>query len=152
MLFERYRRWLRGHGDVVGINRRNVELVYAKGNNLPYALVKNADGQFADATLDAVTAAAAGTTLAEDTDFRVSITNAPGAASYPIASFTWLLVKPDNPDEAKGKALRDFLDWMVTPEAQQMAQQLGYAPLPEATARLVKARIGTLKAGGKAIS
>lgn len=129
-----------------------VELVYATGNNLAYAQVKNAAGQFVDATLGAVTAAAAGATLQPATDFRVSITNAAGPTSYPIASYTWLLIKPDNPDAVKGKLIRDFLNWMVTPEAQQMAQQLGYAPLPKEASDLVKARIPTLKAGGKAIS
>ena len=129
-----------------------VELVYAKGNNLAHALVKNSAGQFVEAQLEAVTAAAAGATLTPTTDFRVSITNAEGPTSYPIASYTWLLIKPDNPDAVKGKLIRDFVAWMVTPEAQQMAQQLGYAPLPKETSDLVKARIPTLKAGGKAIS
>lgn len=129
-----------------------VELVYARGNNLAHALVKNSAGQFVEAQLDAVTAAAAGAKLSSTTDFRVSITNAEGPTSYPIASYTWLLIKPDNPDAVKGKLIRDFLSWMVTPDAQQMAQQLGYAPLPKETSDLVKARIQTLKAGGKAIS
>ena len=129
-----------------------VELVYATGNNLAYAQMKNAAGQVVDATLEAVTAAAAGAALPPTTDFRVSITNSAGPASYPIASYTWLLIKPDNPDATKGKLIRDFLNWMVTPEAQQMAQTLGYAPLPKETSDLVKARIQTLKVGGKAIS
>jgi phosphate transport system substrate-binding protein len=129
-----------------------VELVYARGNNLAHAMVKNSAGQFVEAQLEAVTAAAAGATLSATTDFRVSITNAEGPTSYPIASYTWLLIKPDHPDAVKGKLIRDFVAWMVTPEAQQMAQQLGYAPLPKETSDLVKARIPTLKAGGKAIS
>jgi len=82
----------------------------------------------------------------------VSITNADGPTSYPITSYTWLLIKPDNPDEVKAKYIRDFLNWMVTAEAQQMAQTLGYAPLPKEISDLVKERIRTLKAGGKAIS
>ncbi len=122
-----------------------VELVYATGNNLPYAQLKNSAGQLVDATLEAVTAAAGSATLPANSDFRVSITNAPGATSYPIASYTWLLIKADNRDATKGKQLRDFLNWMVTAEAQQAAQQLGYAPLPKGTADLVKTRIGRLK-------
>ena len=128
-----------------------VELVYALANQLPYAQIKNAAGSYADASLDAVSAAAAGAHLGPDTDFRVSITNAEGAAAYPIASFTWLLLHPDNPDPAKGKAIAHFAAWMVTPEAQGMAKELGYAPLPTEVAELVKARIGTLKAAGQPI-
>lgn len=129
-----------------------VELVYAASNKLPVALVKNSGGQFVEPTLEAVTAAAAGAKLDKTTDFRVSITNASGAKSYPIASYTWLLVKTDNPDAAKAKAIRDFLSWMTTAEAQKMAGALGYAALPGDVAKLVQDRVKTLKAAGKPIA
>jgi phosphate transport system substrate-binding protein len=126
-----------------------VELVYAAANRLPYALVQNAAGEFVRADLASVTAAAAGAELPPDTDFRVSITNANGPAAYPIASFTWLLVKRDNPDRTKAVAIRDFLGWMLTPEAQGTARELGYAPLPEPVVTLVRERIETLQAEGE---
>jgi phosphate transport system substrate-binding protein len=129
-----------------------VELIYALSNDLPYAAVKNASGAFIEPSLESVTAAAAGTRLPKDTDFRVSITNAPGATAYPISSFTWLLVHKDGKDAAKAKLLKDFLTWMITPEAQKMAEELKYAPLPAEIAQLVQARLATLKAGGKAIA
>jgi phosphate transport system substrate-binding protein len=129
-----------------------VELIYAISNDLPYAEIKNASGNYINPSLETVTAAAAGTKLGKDTDFRVSITNAPGAQAYPIASFTWLLVKKDNRDVAKAKLIRDFLTWMITPEAQKMAAELHYAPLPAEVVSLVEARLPTLKAGGKAIA
>jgi phosphate transport system substrate-binding protein len=129
-----------------------VELIYAISNNLPYAQVKNASGNFIAPSLETVTSAAAGAKLEKNTDFRVSITNAPGAQAYPIASFTWLLVKKDNKDAAKGKLIRDFLAWMISPEAQKMASELHYAPLPSPVVSLVEARLPTLRAGGKAIA
>jgi len=129
-----------------------VELVYATANKLPYALIKNAAGQFVDPSLEAVTTAAAGAKLPPGTDFRVSITNAAGAAAYPAASFTWLLIQVDNPNPSKGKQIRDFLSWMVSAEAQGMAKTLGYAPLPADVAALVKERVKTLKAGGKPVA
>ncbi len=129
-----------------------VELIYAISNNLPYAQVKNATGNFIVPSLETVTAAAAGAKLDKDTDFRVSITNAPGAQAYPISSFTWLLVKKDNKDPTKAKLIRDFLAWMITPEAQAMAADLHYAPLPGPVVSLVQARLPTLKAGGKVIA
>jgi phosphate transport system substrate-binding protein len=129
-----------------------VELVYAASNGLPVAQVRNPAGEFVSPTLEAVTAAAAGATLAPDTDFRVSITNAPGAGAYPIASYTWLLVQPDNPDLAKGRSIRRFLEWVLTPAAQGMARELGYAPLPAEVAELVRARVAGLRAGGEPIS
>jgi phosphate transport system substrate-binding protein len=129
-----------------------VELIYALSNNLPYAAIKNSAGAFVEPSLPSVTAAAAAAKLKPDTDFRVSITNAPGADAYPIASFTWLLVHKDSKDAAKAKIIKDFLTWMISPDAQQMASQLKYAPLPKEVVTLVQARLPTLKAGGKAIA
>jgi phosphate transport system substrate-binding protein len=129
-----------------------VELIYAISNKLPYGEVKNASGNYIAPSLETVTSAAAGMKLSKDTDFRVSITNAPGPQAYPIASFTWLLVKKDNKDPAKGKLIRDFLAWMITPEAQQMASQLHYSPLPAPVVSLIQNRLATLKAGGKTIA
>jgi phosphate transport system substrate-binding protein len=128
-----------------------VELIYALSNQLPYAKVRNSAGNFVVPSLASATAAAASARFAKDTDFRVSITNAPGAQSYPISSFTWLLVHTDTKDMAKAKLLRDFLSWMITPGAQAMAGQLQYAPLPAEVIGLVKPRIATLKAGGRPI-
>jgi len=128
-----------------------VELIYAISNKLPYAQVRNAAGSFVQPSLASVTAAAASARFEANTDFRVSITNAPGADAYPIASFTWLLIQPDMKDAAKAKALKTFLEWMLTDEAQQMAATLQYAPLPKPVAALAQARIKTLKAGGKPI-
>ncbi len=129
-----------------------VELIYAVANKLPYGQVKNAAGALVTPSLESVTQAAASAKFDKNTDFRVSITNAPGQGAYPISSFTWLLVRPDMKDAAKGKAMKDFLAWMITPEAQGMAKDLVYAPLPNEVAGLIKDRLQTLKAGGKAIA
>ena len=128
-----------------------VELVYAAANHLAYASVKNAAGEFILPTLGSVTAAAAGARLEAGTDFRVSITNAAGRQSYPISSFTWLLIKKDNPDAAKAKIIRDFLTYMISAPAQQLAGTIGYAPLPTAVTALIRTRIGTLTAAGERI-
>lgn len=128
-----------------------VELVYAVSNGLPVASVQNAAGQFVTPSLDAVTAAAAGVAMGPDTDFRVSITNAMGEASYPIASYTWLLVHRNNPDAAKAGAIQSFLRWILTPEAQAMATDLGYAPLPESVVALARTRVESLMSGGQVL-
>ena len=129
-----------------------VELIYAVANKLPYAQIKNAAGNFVTPTLESSTAAAGSVTLAKDTDFRVSITNAPGKDAYPISSYTWLLVKVDNKDGAKAKLIRDFLTWMITDEAQAMAKELHYAPLPADVRALIAQRIRSLRADGKPIA
>jgi phosphate transport system substrate-binding protein len=119
-----------------------VELAYATQNKLSYANVQNAAGKFITPSINSVTAAAAGAVskLPSDTDYRVSIVNAPGEESYPISSFTWLLIYKNQSDPVKGKKLVDFLKWMLT-EGEQSAAALDYAPLPASLAANLNARL-----------
>ncbi len=121
-----------------------VELIYAISNNLPYADLKNSAGNYITPSLETVSNAAASAAFPPNTDFRVSITDAPGPQAYPISSFTWLLVRPQMDDPAKARTLKDFLKWMVTPEAQQMAADLHYAPLPDRVVELIRGRVDSL--------
>jgi phosphate transport system substrate-binding protein len=116
-----------------------VELIYAESNKIPYGNVKNAAGTFVKASLAAVSAAAAGTAKDMPDDFRVSITNAPGKASYPISTFTWLLIPEKFSDAAKRDAIKGFLKWALG-EGQNYAEALSYAKLPkEVVAKETKA-------------
>ena len=126
-----------------------VELAYAKQNNLPVAAVRNKAGQYVAASVPAVTAAAAGVaeSLPANTDYRISIVNARGADSYPISSFTWILVYQHQTDAVKGKKLVDFLNWALT-EGEKVAPTLDYAPLPTAMAANVRARLTTIDLAG----
>jgi phosphate transport system substrate-binding protein len=119
-----------------------VELIYALSNGLPAAEIKNAAGAFVPATLKGLSAAAAGVDLRPDTDFRVSITDAAGPESYPISSFTWLLVHRQDSTSARQRAIRDFLGWMLQPQAQGMAADLHYGPLPAQVIEAVRRRLG----------
>jgi phosphate transport system substrate-binding protein len=116
-----------------------VELIYAESNKIPYGNVKNAAGTFVKASLAAVSAAAAGSAKDMPEDFRVSITNAPGKASYPISTFTWLLIPEKFSDAAKRDAIKGFLKWALG-EGQNYAEALSYAKLPkEVVAKETKA-------------
>lgn len=113
-----------------------IELAYAVQNNVPHALIKNKAGNFVDANVETVAAAAANSAKnlpkGDEPWYDVSIVNAPGENSYPISSFSYLLVYKDlsyMPEE-KAKALVDFLKWAVT-EGQKYAEPLHYVPLPE---------------------
>ncbi len=107
-----------------------VELFYAIQNKMPYGAVQNKSGKFLKASLETVTAAAAGAAQAMPEDFRVSIVNAPGANAYPISTFTWLLIPDKFEDAQKKKAVVDFLRWMLV-KGQTYASALSYAPLPK---------------------
>jgi phosphate transport system substrate-binding protein len=119
-----------------------VELIYALANGLPVAEVRNPSGRFVAPTLESVSAAAQGTAFSPDTDFRVSITNAPGAEAYPIASFTWLLIHREHPELPKNQAIRKFIAWMLEPGPQRMAGELHYAPLPAPVIELIHRKLG----------
>lgn len=127
-----------------------MELTYAKQNKLAYAHVKNAAGQFVEPSIANVTAAAEGALakLPANTDYRVSIVNAPGASSYPIASFTWILVYRNAPDATKARKLSDFLKWALT-EGEQSAAALDYAPLPASLSQKLVARLDSIRIAGK---
>jgi phosphate transport system substrate-binding protein len=125
-----------------------MELAYAKQNNIPVAWVQDAAGEFVEPTIESISAAAAGAiaSLPPDTDYRVSIVNAPGTNAYPISSFTWLLVSEQQADAEKGRKLVDFLRWMYG-TGQASAASLHYAPLPPVLVERLTERLSRIKLG-----
>jgi len=122
--------------------------VYATQNRLPVAHVRNAAGSFVAPSIEAQSAAASSVveSLPADTDFRVSLVNAPGAASYPISSLTWILMYQQQADSVKGRKLVDFMRWALT-EGEAQAAALDFAPLPASLVQKVEARLGTVQMG-----
>jgi phosphate transport system substrate-binding protein len=125
-----------------------VELAYAITNKLPAASIRNQAGKLVEPTIESTTAAAAGVAKSMPDDFRVSMTNPPGADAYPIASFTWLLVYRDQPNEAKGRALVNFLWWAIH-DGQKYPASLLYAPLPAPVVKQIEAKIKQVTFSGK---
>lgn len=140
----------KGNEGVAGMVRQSpdsfgyVELIYALQNKMSYGSVKNASGKFVRATTDGVTAAAAAAAKTMPADYRVSITNAQGATSYPISSFTWLLIPEHATDANKEKAIKDFLLWMLD-HGEAEASGLSYAPLPNQVQEMVRKTVSQLK-------
>jgi phosphate transport system substrate-binding protein len=134
-----------------------LEVVYARQNRLPVVHVRNAAGRFI-APMPFEIASAATAVLEADRklyaadasgtpDLRVSLVNAPGAQSYPIASFTWMLVAPTAIGAQKSRQLAAFVRWALL-ENPDVASTLGYVPLPsEAATRIVDRLDATLAAG-----
>ena len=126
-----------------------VELAYAVQNSLPYATLKNKDGEWVVPSIESVSEAAAGVAkaLPTNTDFRVSIVNAPGKKSYPISSFTWLLVYKNQTDATKGKQLVAFLKWYLHNGGKSAADLL-YAPLPTEVVKMLDKQVAEIKLAG----
>ena len=121
-----------------------VELIYALQNKISYGSVQNMAGKFLRASIESVTAAAAGAAKQMPADFRVSITNAPGDAAYPISSFTWLLLYQNPQDKAQAKVMVDFVKWALT-DGQKYCTGLGYAPLPQNVVDMEIKALATIK-------
>jgi phosphate transport system substrate-binding protein len=125
-----------------------VEIAFAKENKLPVALIKNKAGNFVEASIENVSAAAAGSIESMPEDMRVKITNADGDNAYPIASYTFILAFKEQKDAVKGKAFVDFL-WWALHDGSQFAKDLHYGPLPDAVLKKVEAKINSISANGK---
>ena len=128
----------KGNEGVAGLVRQlpgaigYVELIYALQNKIAFGSVKNAAGNYVKASIEGVTEAAA-SVKQMPADYRVSITNAPGANAYPISSFTYLLIPVKGTNAANRAVLKDLLSWIVK-SGQSEASTLSYAPLPDALA------------------
>ena len=128
-----------------------VELQYAVISGLSSAAVKNAAGKFVAGSSDGVTAAAEGALSAFPADFRQApIINGAGDTTYPIASYTYLLVYAGQTDATKAQALVAFLYWALT-DGQKEEKAIGYAPLPDAIRQKALAELHQITAGGTAI-
>jgi phosphate transport system substrate-binding protein len=128
-----------------------VEVAYAKQTGLAYAQLENAAGKYVEPTLDAITTAAAAAAAGMPEDLRVSIIDQPGDGSYPIASYTFILVYQDAKDAAKAKAVAKFLWWATHDDGQKLGPDLNYAKLPDAMVKRVEAKLKGLKAGAQAL-
>ena len=96
--------------------------------SLRMARIKNLAGEFVAPSTKSISAAAIEAKVPDD--FRASLTNAPGKDSYPIASFTWLYVPLKSNDPERGRAVAAYVRWVYA-EGQQIAQEKGYATLPD---------------------
>jgi phosphate transport system substrate-binding protein len=140
----------KGNEGVAGLIRQTpgsigyVELIYALQSKIRYGAVQNMAGEFLQANVQSVTAAAAAAASAMPKDFRVSITNAPGKGVYPIASFTWLLLYESPKDKQQARIFVDFVKWMLA-DGQKFAADLGYAPLPEAVVKMELEALAKIK-------
>lgn len=135
-----------------------VELAYALTTEMDYAFLQNQEGAFIEPSLESTSAAVAASaaTLPKGGESweRVSLTNAPGADSYPVGSLSYLLIYQElstNPridSVEKATALVEFIDWAIT-DGQAFAPELEYVPLPEAIVALDKETLATITFNGQ---
>ena len=154
-----------GNEGVAGIIRSTeysigyVELAYAFQTAMSYAYVQNGDGTaFIEPTLNSISAASSGVAsslpTSKDSWESVTLVNAPGPDSYPIASFSYLLVYDDlkqatkNKDQAK--AVVHMIYWMIT-DGQEYSSSLLYVPLSDKVVEINKKGLSQLTYGGETL-
>ncbi len=122
-----------------------IERSYSQGSQLAYAAVRNQAGNFTTPTITAVAADAAQKPGVSATDF--SIVNEPGAQSYPISGYSWVLIYRNQPSTSAGRALVTMLDWL-THTGQAYAAQASYVPLPLQIQQLARATLSQITGPG----
>jgi phosphate transport system substrate-binding protein len=134
-----------------------IELAYALTTKMPFASIQNKAGKFIEATLEstkaAVTASAPQLPKGDGSWASISLVDAPGDASYSVASFVYVFLYKDlssNPSitQSKAKSLLDFISWAIT-DGQKFAPKLGYVPLAGQVVKLDQDTIKSLTFQGK---
>lgn len=125
-----------------------VELTYANENHLPVALMRNASGQYVAPSAAGTSAAIAAFKPQLARDVRTPIVNASGPQAYPIAGLTYLILPKDGTDAAKRRALKEFVDYVLT-RGQASATALNYAPLPASIQQLDEKLVAAMTLNGQ---
>ena len=122
-----------------------VELAYVVQTGMQQAFLKNRNGKFVQASVAGATAAAARKSDVSPDNF--SITDEPGDSTYPIAGFSWIIVRTSILEAVKAKALVYLMKWLVT-DGQQYGKDLQYAPLPQSVQSLALSNLKKVSSGG----
>ena len=136
-----------------------IELAYAFQTGMSYASVQNGDGTaFIEPTLESISAASSGVSeglpSGEESWVSVSLVNAPGPDSYPIASFTYLLVYDDlklvTDNKEQAKAVIHIIYWMIT-DGQEFSPTLLYVPLADKVVEIGKRGLASVTYDGEVL-
>ena len=125
---------------------------FAFAQKIAFAQIQNSSGNFIEPNLESISASAQGNI---PTDTRVMLTNSSDPNAYPISGFTWLILyKEQNYNgRSQKQALEtlNFLNWIIQEEAQAVAQQVHYAPLPAKAVELSKQILQSVTYDGKSL-
>jgi len=125
---------------------------YAFAQKLPFVSLQNKSGNFIEPSIQSISAAAKGEIPA---DTRVMVTNSSDPEAYPISAFTWIILYKEQAygDRSRQQAEETvkFLDWLISADAQAVAQKVDYAPLPDKVVVLAKEILKSVTFNGEAI-
>jgi phosphate transport system substrate-binding protein len=105
---------------------------YAFAQKIQIAEVRNSSGNYVAPSVESISASAKGT-IPDDT--RVMLTNTDDPEGYPISGFTWLILYKEQSYDGRSKAQAsetlNLLNWLISPEAQEVTKKVNYSPLPD---------------------
>jgi phosphate transport system substrate-binding protein len=116
-------------------------------NAMGEALLENHDGKFVLPTVENVQAAANSDVARTPPDERISLIFAPGASSYPIINYEYVMVKQKQPNAQTANELKGFLRWAVSGKggnAETFLKQVSFVPLPASVRKLSDAQISRI--------
>ena len=108
-----------------------IEYGFAQELDLKTAILENKEGKFVRASGLSIIAALAGAQLPDN--LRAFVPDPSGPDSYPIVTYSWVLLRKSNPDAAKAKLIHDLFSWCLQ-DGQRYAPIAGYVPLPATVA------------------
>jgi phosphate transport system substrate-binding protein len=108
-----------------------VEYGFARRLGLPTAELENQAGTFVAATPEGGAAALAESLAEMPDNLRMFVGDPSGTASYPIVTYSWLLLYDRYADPGRRAAVEAFVRWGIT-DGQARSAELGYIPLPDA--------------------
>lgn len=124
-----------------------VGLEYAVANDISYASIGE-QGAFVEPSVDTARAAIEGAEIPDDLKVTISETNPQGEGVYPITGLTWMLVRQQQEDLAKCKAVAETA-WFVTHDGQKLAPDQNYVQIPDNVVKLDEEKIKGMEAEGK---
>jgi phosphate transport system substrate-binding protein len=130
-----------------------VEISFAVSNSLPFADMINKSGKQVTANAQSLAAAISDFATAFDSKLNATIVNAPGAGSWPIAGYSYLILHTKSmTDCVKAQKLLQYINWTLTdPSAASRAAKLGYAVLPDAVRQQVLSKLGEVTCNGQPV-
>jgi phosphate transport system substrate-binding protein len=125
-----------------------VNLEYAIANNIPYANIGEEAGNFVEPSVDSARAAIEAANIPDDLKVTISSTNPRGEGVYPITGLTWIIVRQQEDDLAKCRAVAQMA-WYVTHEGQELAPEQNYVQVPENVVSIDEEAIRNMEAEGQ---
>jgi len=121
-----------------------VEYGYAQRAGLAMAWLENKAGRFIEPLPSNGQAALTNSEADMPANLRMFLPDPPGEASYPLVTYTWMLLYGRYPDAAKGSLVKDFVKWGLV-QGQQYSQGLGFCNLPPRIAGLAAKAVDEIR-------